>query len=85
MEKLLLLMALATAHRVQTFSLINIENIEFLQSSVEINIPELIKTSAPEKYQPLLILPFLEEKPELCVRNTVEYYLQFTTNKINTK
>lgn len=84
-EKLIILLALATAHRVQTLSLININNIVCLPSGVEIKISELIKTSAPGRYQPLLVLPFLVDKPQLCVAKTLMFYLTFTKDLRNTQ
>lgn len=77
-EKLIMLLALTTAHRVQTFSLIKLGNIYFTSNSVEISISELIKTSAPGRHQPLLVLPFFKEKPELCAANTLQFYITFT-------
>lgn len=57
-KKLVTLLALATGHRMQTLSLIDIRNVfqvnEFL---FEIKIPDRIKTSGPKKKQPVLRLP----------------------------
>lgn len=77
-EKLLILLALITAHRAQTLTLINIDNIKFFPSKIEILIPDTIKTSGPGKFQPLLVIPFFEEKPELCVASTLIHYLEQT-------
>ncbi|KAJ8918214.1 hypothetical protein NQ315_014082, partial [Exocentrus adspersus] len=43
--KMVMLLALATAHRVQTLSLINVDNIESTNSGFQIKIPDRIKTS----------------------------------------
>ena len=66
-KKLIVLLALVTAHRAQTLASINIENIIHRENKIEIEIPDNIKTSCYGKTQPLLILPYFQEKPELCV------------------
>lgn len=45
-EKLVVLLAICTAHRVQTLSLIRLENIVINQNGVKIGITDIIKTSA---------------------------------------
>lgn len=77
-EKVVTLLALTTAHRLQTMALINIKNIQKTDSGIIIKIPELIKTSKPGSFQPELILPFFEECPQLCVASTVLEYLEYT-------
>lgn len=57
-EKVATLLALATAHRLQTLALISIDNISISDSEISIKIPDLIKTSKPGSFQPELILPF---------------------------
>lgn len=66
-EKLVTLMALATAHRIQTLSLIKIQNVKRSKDGFEIGIPELIKTSRPGQCQPLFLIRYFEDKPEICV------------------
>lgn len=75
-EKTIILLALSTAHRAQTFQLININNILSTQSGLEIKIPELIKTSKPGRTQPNLVLPFFKERPKLCVATAILDYLK---------
>ncbi|XP_044597491.1 uncharacterized protein LOC123274057 [Cotesia glomerata] len=77
-NKLIILLALGTAHRVQTLSLISIDNIAQYKSSIQIKIPDIIKTSRPGASQPLLILPVFTDKPELCVANTLLSYIKRT-------
>ncbi|CAD6228482.1 GSCOCG00012047001-RA-CDS, partial [Cotesia congregata] len=77
-KKLIILLALGTAHRVQTLSLISIDNIVQYKSNVQIKIPDIIKTSRPGASQPLLILPVFTDKPELCVANTLLNYIKRT-------
>ncbi|KAB0794472.1 hypothetical protein PPYR_11311 [Photinus pyralis] len=73
-----MLLALVTAHRAQTFSLIELPNIDILDNKVEIRITKLIKTSAPGRPQPLLVLPFFREHPMLCAAKTLIIYLRQT-------
>lgn len=72
------LIALATGHRVQTFSLIKIDNIVFHTEGAKIKIPELIKTSRLGSHQPLLNLPFFHKRKDLCVATTLKEYLKRT-------
>ncbi|CAD6233480.1 GSCOCG00007215001-RA-CDS, partial [Cotesia congregata] len=55
--KLIMILALITAHRKQTFSLIKRNNIKKTSNGYEIEISDAIKTSRPGSCQPLLILP----------------------------
>ncbi|XP_057327244.1 uncharacterized protein LOC130668794 [Microplitis mediator] len=77
-NKTILLLALCTAHRSRTFSLISIDNLTTTPAGIEIKIPEQIKTSRPGAFQPLLILPFFKEKPELCAASAIIRYLKVT-------
>ena len=79
-EKLVILLALGTGHRVQTLSLIPVDKIVFSNSGVEIKIEALIKTSSPGACQPCLVLPFFREKPELCAASTSKCYLERTSS-----
>ncbi|XP_074099933.1 uncharacterized protein LOC141528010 [Cotesia typhae] len=85
-EKLVILLALGTAHRVQTLSLIAIENISHNKNNVQIKIPDIIKTSRPGASQPLLVLPLFTDKPELCMANTLLEYIKKTEKlRVNEK
>ena len=77
-NKTIILLALATAHRVQTLSLIKVENIKQSGSGLEIKIPDLIKTSKPGALQPNLILPYFRETPKICVASAVLKYIGIT-------
>ena len=61
--KLIMLLALNTAHRVQTLKYINLENIREITNGFEIKIPDNIKTSGLGRYQPLLLIPKFSKKP----------------------
>ncbi|CAD6227234.1 GSCOCG00006045001-RA-CDS [Cotesia congregata] len=82
-EKLVVLLALGTAHRAQTLSLIKISNINTLETRIEIRISDRIKISKKGKVQPVLKIPFFREKPELCIANTLNRYLEVTKDKRN--
>lgn len=77
-EKTITLMILATAHRLQTMALINIDNIKISTTAIEIKVPDLIKTSKPGTFQPNLVLPFFKERKSVCVAKTLTQYLKIT-------
>ncbi|KAK2578362.1 hypothetical protein KPH14_000929, partial [Odynerus spinipes] len=62
-RKLVTLLALTTGHRMQTLTFIDIRNFVLRGDRLEIKIVERVKTSAINKVQPLLILPFFKENP----------------------
>lgn len=77
--KTVTLMALTTAHRVQTLSKVDINNITRTTEKIEIRITDKIKTSGPHKNQPVLVFPYFNAKPELCVASAIEQYLKITS------
>ncbi|KAL7293195.1 hypothetical protein TKK_0013340 [Trichogramma kaykai] len=77
-KKISILLALVTAHRVQTLTAINVKNIVRREGKIEIEITDHIKTSASGKTQPLLVLPYFKDKPELCAASTLDFYLEKT-------
>lgn len=77
-EKTATLLALTTAHRLQTLALINIDNISISSAGITIKIPDLIKTSKPGNFQPEIILPYFIEKPSLCAASVILEYLEYT-------
>lgn len=77
-KKMVTLLALVTAHRVQTLSLIRIENICINKENISIKIPDSIKTSGPHKLQPKLILPYFKENLNICPATTLLFYLDAT-------
>uniref|UniRef100_A0A1Y1LMB9 Tyr recombinase domain-containing protein n=1 Tax=Photinus pyralis TaxID=7054 RepID=A0A1Y1LMB9_PHOPY len=74
-KKLAVLLALATGHRVQTLSNILVEDILVYEHRIEIKIPLKIKTSARNRYQPTLLLPFFIDKPSICVASALQCYV----------
>lgn len=77
-KKCVTLLALTTAHRVQTLHKIDIHNIESHTSQINIKIPELIKSSKPGISQPILCIPFFSEKPNICPGATLLCYIKKT-------
>ncbi|KAJ8930659.1 hypothetical protein NQ314_016521, partial [Rhamnusium bicolor] len=60
-RKLSILLALATGQRIQTLSLIKVENISFTEEGSRIYIPDRIKTTGVKSFQPCLELPIFQE------------------------
>ncbi|EFA12667.2 hypothetical protein TcasGA2_TC010690 [Tribolium castaneum] len=77
-KKLAMLLALTTAHRVQTLSLIDIRNIDVTSDKTLIKIPDRIKTSKRTRPQPVLLLPYFKERPQVCVATTLQVYMEKT-------
>lgn len=78
-RKLITLLALTTAQRMQTLAAIQIPNIHF-SNLVIIKIPSRLKTSGIGRSQPLLSFsPFLD-KPELCIFSLLRFYIGFTSD-----
>ncbi|XP_045763681.1 uncharacterized protein LOC123866270 [Maniola jurtina] len=79
-KKLVVCLALCTAHRVQTLSLIKLDNIKFSENGVKIMITDLIKTSAPGRNQPVLCLPYFRENVSICPATVLSDYISKTRN-----
>nr|XP_049695351.1 uncharacterized protein LOC126054309 [Helicoverpa armigera] len=77
-RKLITILALVTAHRAQTLSKIKIENISYSSNEIHIKIPDLIKTSSVKSKQPMLVLPYFRERPEVCPAKLLIDYLHVT-------
>ncbi|XP_041983252.1 uncharacterized protein LOC121736230 [Aricia agestis] len=74
-KKCVTLLALVTAHRVQTLSKIKLNEIVYCNDKIMIKICDLIKTSRPGMKQPLLYLPYYCERPEICPASTLRAYI----------
>lgn len=70
--KLVSLLALATAHRVQTLSLVKINNIAISEGGLKIRITDQIKTTRVGATQPCFNLPFLNERKGVCVARVLK-------------
>lgn len=77
-KKLVTLLALSTAQRVQTLSMIDINNICIKDSCIIVTIDELIKTSAPNRHNPRMIIPFFKDRESICPAKTLSSYLKVT-------
>lgn len=77
-KKLITLIALITAHRVQTLSCIRISNILITKDQIEIMITDPIKTTSIGKKQPLLIIPFFSQNPKICPAKCLSDYMNRT-------
>lgn len=76
--KLTMLIALTTGQRMQTLGLIDIKNIYRLEDTIEIKIPNRIKTSRLNNPQPTLIVPSYRKNLNWCVVSALEMYLKKT-------
>lgn len=76
--KLVTLLALTTGHRIQTLALIRLSNIIEDADGIQILIPDRIKTSAINRVQPCLQIPFYNNNPTVCVGRTLKCYLEAT-------
>ncbi|CAG7731704.1 unnamed protein product [Allacma fusca] len=72
------LISVATAHRAQTFSLIDVREIVQIENCTKIKIHSPVKTSKPGSTQPVLFLPRFADHPSLCVSRSLSVYLQRT-------
>lgn len=80
--KLAVLLALITAHRIQTIASIKRCNILKRGNNYEIEISDKIKTSRRGVSQPLLLLPKFLQNSKLCIVLTLEKYLEKTSDLI---
>ncbi|XP_063828979.1 uncharacterized protein LOC135078310 [Ostrinia nubilalis] len=77
-KKLVTLLSLSTAQRTQTLSLIELSNVRTLESKIEILIDNLTKTSAPNRTIHPLVIPFFQQRPEICPGSTIVAYINAT-------
>jgi len=77
-RRLVALLAITTAKRVDELFKIELPNIRQTAAGFEIGISALIKTSRPGAPPPLLSLPFFPQNPKLCVPTTLLRYLEAT-------
>lgn len=77
-EKVATLLMLTTAQRLQTLALINIDNISISSTRMVIKVPEQIKTSKLNAYQPEITLNVFKEDLKICPVSVDTEYLNFT-------
>lgn len=78
-HKTISLLAIASAQRMQTLSSIKLSNISIEHDLITIKIPDLIKTSRPGAFQPLIRLPFIPENPPICPATVLQAYIEKTS------
>ncbi|KAJ8928010.1 hypothetical protein NQ314_019476 [Rhamnusium bicolor] len=76
--KLVTLLAIISAHRLQTFAKIKLKHIKRFEDRIEVYIPDRIKTTRKGRYQPLIIIPFFNERPKLCLASLLMAYIEKT-------
>nr|CAI5832775.1 unnamed protein product [Callosobruchus analis] len=79
-QKLATLLALITGGRLQTISLVRVNNIIESDREIQIPITDRIKTSGPNNPQPVLHKPFYHSKPDLCVASTLKECISATAH-----
>lgn len=77
-KKTVMLLVLATGQRVQTIYSIRLNNVKVTTSGVEIIFTDILKTSAPDRPQPQIILPYFTDNPEICPVKTLLHYIEAT-------
>ena len=65
--RLIVLLAICIAQRLQTLKAITLDQIQRRADGYSITIPTLIKTSRPGYFRPLLELPIFPENRKLCI------------------
>ena len=72
--KSLALLALCSGHRIQTFASIKLKDVTFT-SHVQILVPAKLKTTAPGRKQPCMILPFFDKCEKICPARCLREYI----------
>ena len=72
------LLALCTGHRIQTLSVIKLEEIVDADDKIIIYISERIKTSNPGRIPPSLVLQKFLPRPGICPVTTLRFYMHKT-------
>lgn len=81
-KKLVTLLALTTAQRVQTISAIKLTDITEVSTKITIVISDLMKTSVSTKRSTVIELPFFQNR-KLCPASTLQDYIKRTSNLRN--
>lgn len=77
-KKIVTLLALITAQRVQTLTAIRLQNISIDKEPIRVKITDPIKTTGRSKFQPILEIPKFTEQPQLCAASTLRAYINKT-------
>lgn len=73
--KLNILILLISGQRCQSIKLLDVRQLRVVGKTVCIVIDQLVKQSRPGKAQPVIMLPYFEQNPVLCVYSTLKEYL----------
>lgn len=87
-KKMVALLALSTGQRVQTRSMIRLNNINLNNTNIDIVITDLIKTSAPGHQMPRMTIPYFSHREQICPAKTLRSYIEKTQvyrNLLNTE
>lgn len=76
-KKTATLVAIATAHRVQTLALMKLKNITYFEDKIEVKITDPIKTSFFSNSSPVLVLPYFEKR-KICPARAIVNYITAT-------
>lgn len=77
-KKLVTLLALASAQRVQTLAALEIQNVKFNEIGVQLIVEKILKTSSINRPQPSMNFPFYSADPTLCVASCLKDYLHLS-------
>lgn len=77
-KKVITLLALVTAQRIQTLATIDIKNISIVDNITYIKIPDRTKTSGTDEYNPLLTIPMFPDQPARCAASALHAYIKKT-------
>ncbi len=76
--KTVILLLLATGHRIQTIASIKLSDIVKTEKGLQIFISDRLKTSGKGQHQPCLQIPYLTDDPSICVAKALECYIMKT-------
>ena len=79
-KKLVILLCLLSASRVQTIAKINIDYIHLGDEEVTIYIPSLLKSTKPSFHQQPILLTHYAPNPKLSITSCLTEYLERTKN-----
>ena len=79
-KKVVTLLALLSGQRLQSISLIRLENIIEYSDGIRIKITDRTKTNKKNNPEPLLDFPFFFDYPEICIASAVLCYIERTIN-----
>lgn len=77
-KKVCTLLALITAHRIQTLVRIRVENIIITSEEIKIYITDDIKTTMKNNTRPVLHIPFFTQQPQICPASALITYIELT-------